>query len=373
MTKFSKKLDSVQALRGIAAILVALYHCAGIQKEALDPSRMAEISLLSGIWDRGYAGVDLFFVISGFIMVYVTHGKSYNKKDIGHFLYNRVTRIYPLWWIFASIMALYFFISYGQVAPPDRVSDSNSLSYFIKSFLLIPQHHVPILGVGWTLIHEIYFYIVFAVFLFFDRKKLPLLLFIWVVLIFLGALMGFNGDAARGYPSLVSSLLTLEFIAGAFVALLITRRVFRFEKTCLFAGVFFVILAMIFYTDTSRQLTSWGRVAVYTFPFTLIIYGAVICENKGFIYYPKFLVSLGNWSYSIYLSHFLIFLTIRRLLEYAAPYLPKYLHFQAEGWMDNLVFSIIALSGTIIFSALCYKFIEQPLLQLSRRVIKRPL
>ena len=371
MTKLSKKLDSVQALRGIAAILVALYHCAGIQKEALDPSRMAEISLLSGIWDRGYAGVDLFFVISGFIMVYVTDGKSYNKKNIGHFLYSRITRIYPLWWIFACIMALYFFISYGQPAPPDRLSESNSLSYFIKSFLLIPQHHVPILGVGWTLIHEIYFYIVFAVFLFFDRKKLPLLLFIWVVFIFLGAFMGFNAGAARGYPSLVSSLLTLEFIAGALAALLITRRVFRFEKTCLVAGIFFVILAMIFYTDTSRQLTSWGRVAVYTLPFTLIIYGAVICENKGSVHYPKFLVSLGNWSYSIYLSHFLVFLTIRRLLEYASPYLPKYLHFQAEGWIDNLIFSIITLTATIIFSALCYKLIEQPLLQLSRRVIKR--
>jgi len=268
-------------------------------------------------------------------------------------------------------MALYFFISYGQVAPPDRVSDSNSLSYFIKSFLLIPQNHVPILGVGWTLIHEIYFYIIFAGFLFFDRAKLPLLLFIWLTVIFLGALMGFAGSTAQGYPSLILSLLTLEFIAGAFAAILITRGVFKFEKICLIVGLVFVILAMIFYTDTSLELTSWGRVVVYTLPFTLIIYGAVICENKGYIYYPKFLVSLGNWSYSIYLSHFLVFLTIRRVQEYAGPYLPEYLHSQAEGWIDNLVFSIIALAATLIFSALCYKFIERPLLQLSQNVTKR--
>jgi len=370
MTKFSGKLDSIQALRGLAALLVALFHCAGVQKEGLDPSRIAEISLLSGFWDRGYAGVDLFFVISGFIMVYVTHDKTYNRKDIGRFLYKRVTRIYPLWWVFASFMALYFLISYGQAAPPDRVSGMNSLSYLIKSFLLIPQHHVPILGVGWTLIHEVYFYIIFAGFLFFDRTKLPFLLGGWAALILLGTLMSFNTGMSHDYPSLVSSLLTLEFIAGAFAALLITRGIFRFEKTCLILGVISVILAMIFYTGTSSDLTSWGRVVVYTVPFTLMTYGAVVCEKKGYLNYPKFLVSLGNWSYSLYLSHFLVFLTIRRVLEYVAPFLPEQLQSQAPGWIDNFVFSIIALAATIIFSALCYRFIERPLLKLSRRAFE---
>jgi len=370
MTKLSARLDSVQALRGLAALLVALFHCAGIQKEGLDPSRLAEISLLSGFWDRGYAGVDLFFVISGFIMVYVTHNKSYNRKDIGHFLYNRVTRIYPLWWVFASIMALYFLVAYGQPAPPDRLSGMSSVGYLVKSFLLIPQQHVPILGVGWTLIHEVYFYIIFAGFLFFDRNKLPLLLLAWAALTLLGALIGFNGISARDYPSLISSLLTLEFIAGAFAALLITRGIFKFEKTCLGLGVILVVLALIFYTDSSKALTTWGRVAVYMVPFTLILYSAVICEQKGHFTYPKFLVSLGNWSYSIYLSHFLVFLTIRRILEYAAPILPPQLHFQAQGWIDNLVFSAVALTATIIFSALSYRFIEQPLLKLSRRLAK---
>ena len=99
-------------------------------------------------------------------------------------------------------------------------------------------------------------------------------------------------------------------------------------------------------------------------------YGAVVCEKKGYLNYPKFLVSLGNWSYSLYLSHFLVFLTIRRVLEYAAPFLPEQLQFQAPGWIDNFVFSIVALVATIIFSALCYRFIERPLLKLSRRAFE---
>ena len=127
---------------------------------------------------------------------------------------------------------------------------------------------------------------------------------------------------------------------------------------------------MVFYTSTSRELSIWGRVVAYTIPFTLMIYGAVACEKKGTIKYSNFLVSIGNWSYSIYLSHFLVFLTIRRVMEYAAPFLPKSLHFQAEGWIDNFVFTTLALTATLIFSALCYRYIELPLLKLSRRVVK---
>jgi len=250
------------------------------------------------------------------------------------------------------------------------LSEMNSLGYLIKSILLIPQQHVPILGVGWTLIHEMYFYIVFAGFLFFDRNKLPFLLIGWMTLILLGASMGLNASSARDYPSLMVSLLTLEFIAGAFAALLITRGIYKFEKTFLIVGVVSVILAMMLYTDTSHELSKWGRVVVYTIPFTLLIYGAVVCEEKGYLKYPKFLVLLGNWSYSLYLSHFLVFLTIRRILEYAAPIIPNQLHFQASGWIDNLIFSVVALTATIIFSALCYKFVEQPILKLSRRAVK---
>lgn len=367
---YQGKLDSVQVLRGLAALLVVLFHCAAVQKLGIDPSREAEIALLSGFWDRGYAGVDLFFVISGFIMVYVTRHKRFEAKDVGGFLYNRITRIYPLWWVFASIMAMYFFVIYGQFVPPDRSHVGTGFEYYIKSLFLIPQAEVPILGVGWTLIHEVYFYIIFALFLFFDPRKLPVFLLLWLGVILLCNMMGLNRTGSQEYWPVILSWLTLEFIAGAFVALLITQGIFKFEKLALGLGGALLCLAMLYYTDTSFTLTNWGRVAVYTFPFVFLTYGLVVYEKKNTINFPKFLILLGDWSYSLYLSHYLVFLTIKRLMESSEAILPRNLHFQAEGWIDNLIFTVISLIATIIFSALCYKFIESPLLRISRRLKK---
>ena len=91
-----KRLESVQALRGVAALLVLFYHLASFQRQMAEENR-DDILLTSGIWDNGWAGVDLFFVISGFIMVYVTRNSGRTLKDVGRFMASRITRIYPLW------------------------------------------------------------------------------------------------------------------------------------------------------------------------------------------------------------------------------------------------------------------------------------
>jgi len=186
-TPLPQKLESIQGLRGIAALLVLLFHMASFQRQ-MARGNTDDIALVSGIWDNGWAGVDLFFVISGFIMVYVTRDSGRHFKDIGHFLVSRVTRIYPLWWVCAGIMTLYFWVTYGMPAAPDRVADSHeAMSYAAKSFMLIPQQAEPILGLGWTLIHEMFFYLIFACLLFLPRKYLPLALAAWAALTIIGA------------------------------------------------------------------------------------------------------------------------------------------------------------------------------------------
>ena len=105
------KLNSVQALRGLAALFVLIYHISQQQLHAIGAigasarTPTVDLWLLSGPWNQGYAGVDLFFVISGFIMVYVTQkfAKNAGQKaaDVAAFLYKRIVRIYPLWWVFA--------------------------------------------------------------------------------------------------------------------------------------------------------------------------------------------------------------------------------------------------------------------------------
>ena len=136
--KHDRKLYSVQAMRGVAALLVVVFHIYGMFFEGSPLERG-----FGAFYARGYAGVDMFFVISGFIMVYVTVGLQPSFKRAGLFLWARVSRIYPVWWVFAALMMLYFFIAYGQAAPPDKVEGKAVLPFISKSLLLMPQKHHP--------------------------------------------------------------------------------------------------------------------------------------------------------------------------------------------------------------------------------------
>jgi peptidoglycan/LPS O-acetylase OafA/YrhL len=365
-----QKLQSIQALRGVAAFLVMLFHCAEIQRAGLGPERQAEIELLSGFWDRGYAGVDLFFVISGFVMVYVT--QSYGAKDIGRFLYKRAARIYPVWWIFASVMALYVYVSYGQLGSPQYVGPEEDGLYFLKSLLLIPQEHVPVLSVGWTLIHEVYFYLIFALTLFLPKRVLPIFLFVWAGLTVVGFANGLARPMVDGVPSLFASLLTLEFIAGALLAWVILRRDVPFARVILGFGIVSFIAALVFYTDRSNDLTLWGRVFVYTLPCLALLAGLVSLEKARKIKINRWLSRLGDWSYALYLSHILVILTMKRVFLYLEDDLPESLRFQAVGWIDNAVFWCVTIIVCLIVAALSYRFIEQPLLRGTRKVFGSP-
>jgi len=113
-----QKLNSIQALRGLAAVFVLIYHIAQQQMHAIGAiigerkgaAPTVDGWLLSGPWTQGYAGVDLFFVISGFIMVYVTQNftQQTGRKvaQVGSFFYKRFVRIYPLWWVFGQVFGL---------------------------------------------------------------------------------------------------------------------------------------------------------------------------------------------------------------------------------------------------------------------------
>ena len=209
-----KRLDSIQALRGIAALLVLLFHTAEFQRQ-MAGENSPDIALVSGLWDRGWAGVDLFFIISGFIMVYVTRQTGRSVTDVRRFITSRVTRIYPLWWVCAGIMAIYFWIFYGMPAAPDRVAGpSEAMTFAVKSFLLIPQEVPPLLGLGWTLIHEMFFYIVFAVLLFLPKRFLPWALLGWAGVTVIAAQFAQTPPYARSLAELVASPLSLEFILG---------------------------------------------------------------------------------------------------------------------------------------------------------------
>src|SRR4051812_32854206 len=145
------KLDWLQCGRAIAAISVAAFHAS----EAVI-RRAPEVGWLRQ-FEFGKLGVDLFFVISGFIIFYIHANDIGRPQALGRYLYRRATRIYPIYWIlFALVVPLYFiFPSAGDGTARDPVS-------LIRSFFLLPNPRGPVIGVAWTLVYEISFYAMFS-------------------------------------------------------------------------------------------------------------------------------------------------------------------------------------------------------------------
>ena len=162
---------NIQALRGVAALMVLTSHVWVIEG-LFAGTRYLPMQL--GI---GVVGVDLFFLISGFVMVKVAERMAAKKTPILRFAYDRVLRIYPLYWI-ATIVAIAGYLSNDLFLGGDPMEGDP-----LRSFLLLPQSGLPILTVGWTLIHEMYFYLVFFFILALAPKYKAALLVAWGVIV----------------------------------------------------------------------------------------------------------------------------------------------------------------------------------------------
>src|ERR1700757_1478274 len=137
------EIRTIQTARAIAANLVIFSHLFLVQ------ARYTAGTVLPAFTLYGIAGVDLFFVISGFIMVAVA------GRDRGpiEFLWRRVTRIYPTYWLVSLAV-----LATALLAPTLVNSSITTPISLWRSFLLIPDRTFPLLAVGWTLVYEMYFY-----------------------------------------------------------------------------------------------------------------------------------------------------------------------------------------------------------------------
>lgn len=276
------KLQSIQVLRGMAALLVVLYHIRSLEGLAIASNGLTETPLISGFLTNGYAGVDLFFVISGFIMVYVTDGLKSGVRTSAEFLFARVTRIYPVWWLFAGVMTVYMVVAHG-LRPSglgwEAISRSEPLiPYLLKSFALLPQGEHPILGVGWTLVHEMYFYLAFTLILLLPRKLLPGILFVWGCAVVAGSVMGLSGPLATDILALVFYPMTMEFILGAAAGLAVMSGfTWRSGVITLLASLWLMACLCYQGVETAETL-QWGRVLWFGLPCAALVYGVAGLE-----------------------------------------------------------------------------------------------
>ncbi len=368
------KLNSIQALRGIAAFAVFLCHVMAI--EEAHSERGAK---LTDLFINGAHGVDLFFVISGFIMVWVAGDLRRGAAEAGDFLFSRATRIYPLWWLFAAAMVVFFATMKGTLwdAPRIDAAGLDGALHLFHSFVLWPQPEHPVLGVGWTLVHEMYFYIAFAVLILLLPVRMRLYgILAWAAIVTIGVLAGLSANFSNNLIELIFYPMTLQFVLGALVGYAIKA---GWRKHALFAAIVGGSATLIPFLNldlhpTQALMTSlgnegfiemnpvWRRTIFYGIPVALLIYGLVALELERGLRTPKFMVHLGDWSYSLYLCHTLTISAIGRV---------TYTLFEPS-LVVTTAYVILVTIGTILVSALTYYYFERPSIRLFRRWRGKP-
>lgn len=371
------KLTSIQALRGIAALAVFLCHLIAIEEAHAGRSQK-----LTDFWINGAHGVDLFFVISGFIMVWVAADLKRGISTAGAFLYSRITRIYPLWWLFAGTMAVFLIIFRGVPWDITRIEPAgiDGPTHLLKSFLLLPQPEHPVLGVGWTLVHEMYFYLGFALLILLVPRKWRLAgLLTWAAAVTVGALAGLTSSFGNTLVDLIFYPMTLQFVAGALVGYAIKAGWRRFATPLAILGVIGLIVSFLEidiamadavagalgYDQLPQFGAHWRRTFTYGIPAALLIYGLVVLEMERGLgaYIPKLMVSLGDWSYSLYLCHVLVISAVGRV---------TYGLVSPESPLATAAYLVLVTFATILTAALTYHLFERPSIRLFRRWRPQP-
>jgi len=250
----------------------------------------------------------LFFVISGFIMATIAGNASWQK-----FIFDRTIRILPPYWFYTTLILIVSFYVPAYV--------NNSFEHppsIWRSYLLIPDSVGPLLAVGWTLMHEMYFYFCFALIIFLAgafRFKITSLLLIWTVAVICLNAVAHLTEISDPVVAVITHPLTLEFIFGAVAGILIQKNYTAFAAFTFAAGaiIFMIVLSL---SDDALGLIdgqNWKRAILVGAPCALIVYGLVGIEIRNKQTAPYWLVVLGNASYSTYLSHVLVLSAIGRM------------------------------------------------------------
>lgn len=371
-----QKLESVQTLRAIAALAVMLCHLFAIEGGLAERGHK-----LTEFWVAGAHGVDLFFVISGFVIIWVASDAQRSLTGASDFLYARATRIYPLWWLFAGAMAMFLFVFKGVPWDPARLDPTglDGATHILKSIALWPQPEHPVLGVGWTLVHEMYFYIGFSVMILLLPVNYRLHgIMAWGVAVLLGSLTGLSSSFGHNMLELVFNAMTLQFIFGAAVAFMIKTGWRRHAATCTVIGVLgltFTFLSLD--AEPLKYLSStfgwepvnpagppWRRVFFYGVPAAILLYGLVALELEGKLKgrIPTSLVALGDWSYSLYLCHVLTISAVGRITYKIIN--PEF------AWVNALVLISASLTS-LVTAAIAYTWFERPLIAFFRKHRKK--
>lgn len=344
----SGKLAWVEAARGSAAVLVVFVHASSM----LSGPKDFGYSAFAGLFSFGHAGVDFFFVLSGFIILH-THFHELGRADAAPtYLWKRIVRLFPSYWVCLALYGAAYAVS------PSATRFEQDAGVIATSILLIPHPaQLTILSVSWTLHHELLFYLLFLT-LFFSIRAGIFIFGAWAALCIFHAATGAFGD----YPwSFAFRFFNLEFLVGLGVAYLVRVAPAPDAWRILVPGGVAVFLGAGLYESWGPPSpTEWLPLhAAYAVGSGMVLYGLVTAERNGSIREaPRWALAIGSASYSIYLLHVLTIMVMQQVF--------RRLSAQGISLTAEMGF-VLAASAAILSGWIFFRVVEQPLLRYCRK------
>jgi exopolysaccharide production protein ExoZ len=299
-----RTVNSIQCLRGLAAASVVVFH----EFDALKGYSLVNIDEITGrLHVLGTIGVDIFFCISGFIMV-VLLGRS-EKGSRRQFLLRRAIRIVPTYWILTLVTYAARTAEHLQTPyPPPFTWD-----YLAASLFFFPMQNaagvvVPVLSPGWTLSYEVFFYFTIAACI----GKATGWVTTLIALLFL-ALVAIGGVTSPSIPvlELITDPLLLEFVMGMVIGTAFLRDAVsrpRFGVLCIA-----LCCAVLVPTSAAFIRSDAERLLLRGVPAALLVLGCVCLESRAQLFSRRPLLAVGEASYSLYLTHVITLSLVNRV------------------------------------------------------------
>ncbi len=327
-----REILSIQYLRGFAAIAVVLFH---------------EIQWIQ-VFRLGSHGVDVFFVISGFIMFALTHGRAITPK---RFILDRLARIGPPYWLATAIVFLLavFHVRFFGV--------STNIVLLVKSLLFIPAdngggHVWPILLVGWTLNYEMFFYVMFFCALFIaPAQRLIVLTVGFLGLMFAGRLLHVHGPILATY----TSPLLAEFIAGVWLASIFGASLDKRPIKTMLIHACGLIATMILLSIVFHSI--WFSAIAVT-----IVAAGLSIERLGLLPKVSLLKTFGDASFSIYLFQGFAFESVGWLFATLSAG-------TRSPWFGRTPEHLVGVVAAVVLGIVAYAIVERPLTKAVRSAL----
>lgn len=359
-------IKNIQSLRFVAAFMVLMHHTL---PPNVHPAHYARIPhFITEFSLYGFAGVDIFFVISGFIMAQTAQQSPGGVRAGFEFIVRRFLRIYTGYWP-AFFLILFLSVWLGIFQEPE-------ISRW-ASFFLLPQEKY-LLNVAWTLTYELLFYLLIGVILCLtSRRSVPVIAGMFVLLaayVFMRHQQGFyradnSAQWRLVFDTFLTSPLILEFMAGYLLNGFL--RCFPKQRLVFWLPFALLMTAVSVYVQKWGGLQGVGMAAYLYYPERALLFGSAALGwvavatilPEGRVWFLRLTQKLGDASYALYLLHIPFLVILYGLLF---PRLGSLL------WVGGGKLSLLLYVSTcIVMSWVYFQLVETPLHQWSRRLVTR--